>query len=458
MIPLRILWRTGTFVSVKTTPKNIYMQGSICAKFLEENHQNQFKVQFFSTATNSMNKNKGKSSISISPNNKSALFLYKCPKCNFCHEDKFKIKNHLKVVHQAKPYFCQKCSEEFTSFAKLLSHIKSKHKRFPVPKEPYELQEFGPKIPEDSSKVSAVDVSKKENTNILETVETLCTSKENVNELNHMEIKEQKKSNAIPEIISNVSYEKELEVPQDSGICQLSEDISKKDNTTTDIVDEHAEIQEQKKVNAIMTENNKSNVYEEKRLSEIKTDLILSKNNNQFIELLDPEHQIKKKVDISLALGCFNLASIFGIGLYLVYQHYFFHETKTLHKENFIDVTDYSFNNIIPKEEQENDKDELKNYEMSADPRGLALIIDIEEFENFESPSSKCQDISELKLLFHKLKLTCIHEKNLKSNQLYEVIDSFSSNPEHAQADMMVLVILSQGKVFLASIPLLFIL
>ena len=150
--------------------------------------------------------------ISIPPqaNHKSALFLYKCPKCNFCHEDKFKIKNHLKVVHQAKPYFCQKCSEEFTSFAKLLSHIKSKHKRFPVPKEPYELQEFGPKISEDSSKVSAVDISKKENTNILETVETLCTSKENVNELNHMEIKEQKKSNAIPEIISNVSYIKEL--------------------------------------------------------------------------------------------------------------------------------------------------------------------------------------------------------------------------------------------------------
>ena len=95
---------------------------------------------------------------------------------------------------------------------------------------------------------------------------------------------------------------------------------------------------------------------------------------------------------------------------------------------------------------------------MSADPRGLALIIDIEEFDDFESPRSKCQDISELKLLFHKLKLTCIHEKNLNSNQLYEVIDSFSSNPEHAQADMMVLVILSQGKVFLASIPLLFIL
>ena len=111
MIPLRILWRTGTFVSVKTTPKNIYKQGSICAKFLEENHQNQFKVQFFTTATNFMNKNKGKSSISISPNNKSALFLYKCPKCNFCHEDKFKIKNHLKVVHQAKPYFCQKCHQ-----------------------------------------------------------------------------------------------------------------------------------------------------------------------------------------------------------------------------------------------------------------------------------------------------------------------------------------------------------
>ena len=89
-----------------------------------------------------------------------------------------------------------------------------------------------------------------------------------------------------------------------------------------------------------------------------------------------------------------------------------------------------------------------KNYEMSADPRGLALIIDIEEFDDVESKNPKHldrQDISELKLLFQQLKLTCIHKKNLKSHQLYEVLDSFSSSPEHAQADMMVLVILSQG-------------
>ena len=98
MIPLRILWRTtGTFVSIKST-KNINKQGLIGAKFLENHRNNQFKVEFTTSTTNF--KNKGKGLISISPKNKSsALFLYKCPKCNFCHEDKFKIKNHLKEVH-----------------------------------------------------------------------------------------------------------------------------------------------------------------------------------------------------------------------------------------------------------------------------------------------------------------------------------------------------------------------
>ena len=394
MIPLRILWRTGNFVSVKST-KNIKEQRLICAKFLE-NYRNEFKAHF-TTTTNFMN-NKGKGSAQISPN-KSALFLYKCPKCNFCHEDKFKIKNHLKEVHQAKPYFCQKCLEEFTSFAKLLSHIKSKHKRFPIPKEPYELQEFvangtksgsrnanGPKNPLDSNvfKISE-DISKKKNTNNFETSETLCTSNQNVDK--QVGIKEQKKADAIPEIRSDVS--------------------------------------------------------EEKRPTEIKTALILSDNKNLSNEFLTAKEEIKKKVDISFALGWFNFASIFGIGVYLIYQQYMICET--LHEENSIDETD-SFNDI-PKEEQEN-KDELKNYKMSADPRGLALIIDIEEFDDVESKNPKRldrQDISELKLLFQQLKLTCIHKKNLKSHQLYEVLDSFSSSPEHAQADMMVLVILSQG-------------
>ena len=262
---------------------------------------------------------------------------------------------------------------------------------------------------------------------------------------------EQKKPNAIPVIRSNVSEEKELKVPQDSGVCKISEDNSKKDNTNNfdTSKNKQAEIKEQKKANAIIPEI-RSDLSEEMRPTEIKTGLILSKNN-QFNELLDAyKHEIKKKVDISLALGWFNFASIFGIGLYLIYQQYlFFHETETLQEENSIDETDESFNNI-PKEE--NNKDELKNYKMSADPRGLALIIDIEEFDDtiHESQNSKCldrrHDISELKLLFQQLKLTCIHEKNLKSHQLYEVLDSFSSSPEHAQADMMVLVILSQGK------------
>ena len=84
-------------------------------------------------------KKKTKISKDINDTIISSTLFHKCPKCEFYHEQKSKIKSHLKLVHKSLPYVCTECNEGFTNFVNFKKHIQSNHKDFKIPKEPYEI-------------------------------------------------------------------------------------------------------------------------------------------------------------------------------------------------------------------------------------------------------------------------------------------------------------------------------
>jgi len=85
---------------------------------------------------------------------------------------------------------------------------------------------------------------------------------------------------------------------------------------------------------------------------------------------------------------------------------------------------------------------------MTAYPRGLALIIEIEDYEN--NVASKRHgshaDVTNLKSLFEQLHFHIQYHRNLKRIDFYRVLTDFASAPEHRDADMMIMVILSHGR------------
>ena len=84
-------------------------------------------------------KKKTKISKDINDTVISSTLFHKCPKCEFYHEQKSKIKSHLKLVHKSLPYVCTECNEGFTNFVTFKKHIQCNHKDFKIPKEPYEI-------------------------------------------------------------------------------------------------------------------------------------------------------------------------------------------------------------------------------------------------------------------------------------------------------------------------------
>ena len=84
---------------------------------------------------------------------------------------------------------------------------------------------------------------------------------------------------------------------------------------------------------------------------------------------------------------------------------------------------------------------DLKSYQMTSDPRGLALIIENEEYENEIETTrhGSHKDVLNLKSLFKKLKFKIIYKKNLKRYDFFQELDHFQDNPEHRSGDMMIL-------------------
>jgi len=93
-------------------------------------------------------------------------------------------------------------------------------------------------------------------------------------------------------------------------------------------------------------------------------------------------------------------------------------------------------------------QDVMPAYKMTAYPRGLALIIEIEEFvNNVEKPRIGSHvDVENLSKLFQQLHFKAEHKKNLSRPQFLTCLREFANNPDHRKADMMILAVLSHGR------------
>lgn len=90
----------------------------------------------------------------------------------------------------------------------------------------------------------------------------------------------------------------------------------------------------------------------------------------------------------------------------------------------------------------------MPEYKMSASPRGLALIIEIEEFSNEvqQKRIGSHVDVENLTDLFKQLDFTVRHEKNLTRLEFTQLLNEFSADEGQSSADMMILVVLSHGR------------
>jgi len=91
---------------------------------------------------------------------------------------------------------------------------------------------------------------------------------------------------------------------------------------------------------------------------------------------------------------------------------------------------------------------QMKAYEMKANPRGYALIIDIEVYENdiHERRYGSDVDVDNLKSLLKQLGFTVRVKKDLHMGSFYKELAEFANDKQHAQANMAVVAILSHGK------------
>lgn len=93
-------------------------------------------------------------------------------------------------------------------------------------------------------------------------------------------------------------------------------------------------------------------------------------------------------------------------------------------------------------------------YRMEAQPRGLALIIEIEDYgERLETRIGSQTDVTNLRNLFKQLSFKPVHHKNPGYADLRRLLREFAGDDRHLAADMAVIVILShgnEGKIFTA--------
>ncbi len=87
-------------------------------------------------------------------------------------------------------------------------------------------------------------------------------------------------------------------------------------------------------------------------------------------------------------------------------------------------------------------------YKMSSNPRGLALIIEIEEYENNVQVkrTGSHVDVDNLTKLFKQLHFKVEHRQNLTRLEFYQTLEAFAGLDDHREADMMILAVLSHGR------------
>ena len=82
-------------------------------------------------------------------------------------------------------------------------------------------------------------------------------------------------------------------------------------------------------------------------------------------------------------------------------------------------------------------------YKMTANPRGLALIIEIDHYN--EQQASENIDVENLKIMLKHLRFKIQYYNNLDRLGFHQVIRSFASNSLHQDADMMIFAIINNG-------------
>ena len=100
-------------------------------------------------------------------------------------------------------------------------------------------------------------------------------------------------------------------------------------------------------------------------------------------------------------------------------------------------------NVVIP----ENDA-EIPSYKMSEIPRGLALIIEIEQYDQDVQTKRHGShvDVANLTKLFKELHFKTTHKQNLSIIDFKKALKDLANHPENDHADMMILVVLSHGR------------
>jgi len=103
---------------------------------------------------------------------------------------------------------------------------------------------------------------------------------------------------------------------------------------------------------------------------------------------------------------------------------------------------------VVPARYHRQTSSRMPTYDMNRRPRGLALVIDIEVYENNvqETRTGSNVDVENLSSLLKGLEFDVTVHKNLHLAAFFKVITEFCCNKMHTEADMTVVVILSHGK------------
>ena len=116
--------------------------------------------------------------------------------------------------------------------------------------------------------------------------------------------------------------------------------------------------------------------------------------------------------------------------------------------EQSIDLTDSPIqpNQIVIEPAAVFREENSMTYKMTSNPRGMALIIDNEDFENLPPRRGSHIDSDCLAKLYQQLGFWVVIKKNLRKLSLEFELFSFATDNVHHQLDMAIITVLSHGE------------
>jgi len=116
--------------------------------------------------------------------------------------------------------------------------------------------------------------------------------------------------------------------------------------------------------------------------------------------------------------------------------------------EQSFDLTDSPIqpSQIVIEPAQVLREENYMTYKMTSNPRGMALIIDNEEFENLPPRRGSHIDSDCLARLYQQLGFWVVIKKNLRKLSLEFELFSFATDNQHHQLDMAIITVLSHGE------------